>query len=374
MRYSAPMAPAPDQQAAETAEATAALARAVDAILAHAGEEIVVAAPLGLGKPHRLLNALYARVVSDPARRLRIHTALSLDPPSPHPGLEKRFLAPFLARHFGADFPRLAYAVAQKADALPANVHVEEFYLQSGGALGSRQAQSSYNALNYTHVARTVATLDINLLVHRVAASPDGTQLSLSCNPDLSFDLLDEIARLGKPRPMLVAEMDPNLPFIGGTAAVSREFFDLVVELPGPAPKLFALPRQPVSDAEFAIGLYASTLVRDGGTLQIGIGSLSDALCHALVLRHTLNDDYLAMLDALDPALRDSAVVRDCGGTSVFAEALYGASEMVNDGFMRLRQAGILVRKVLDDHDLMQRVDAGSVDEADRARLDADGH
>src|SRR6188768_1055900 len=106
MRYSAAMHSQPDQQPADSAEASAALARAVDAILARAGQEIVVAAPLGLGKPHRLLNALYARVAADPARRLRIHTALSLDPPSPRPGLEARFLGPFLARHFGADFPR----------------------------------------------------------------------------------------------------------------------------------------------------------------------------------------------------------------------------------------------------------------------------
>jgi acyl-CoA hydrolase len=350
------------------------LEAAVDAILARAGEEIAVAAPLGLGKPHRLLNALYARVAADPARRLRIHTALSLDPPSPRAGLEGRFLAPFLARHFGEDFPRLAYAVAQKADALPANVHVEEFYLQSGGALSSNQAQSSYNALNYTHVARTVATRGIDVMVHRVALSPDGTKLSLSCNPDLSFDLLAEISQIGKPRPLLVGEVDPHLPYVGGSAEVPREFFDHVLELPGPAPKLFALPRQPVSDAEFAIGLYASTLVRDGGTLQIGIGSLSDALCHALVLRHVRNADYLRMLDALDPSLRGSALVEERGGTGPFVEGLYGASEMVNDGFMHLRRAGVLRRTVIADLPRMQRLDAGSADAADRERLERDGH
>jgi acyl-CoA hydrolase len=186
--------------------------------------------------------------------------------------------------------------------------------------------------------------------------------------------LLDEIARLGKARPMLVAEIDPELPYIGGSAEVPRDFFDHVVELPGPAPKLFALPRQPVSDAEFAIGLYASTLVKDGGTLQIGIGSLSDALCHALVLRHVRNADYLRMLDALDPALRNSAVVRGCGGTAPFALGLYGASEMVNDGFMHLRRAGILVRKVIDDLELMKRLEDGSASEDDHARLASDGH
>ena len=352
---------------------TIALASAVDAILARCGPRLEVAAPLGLGKPNRLLNALYARVAADPSLSLRIHTALSLDPPSPSASLEKRFVAPFAARHFGTDFPRLAYTVAQKHDALPANVRVEEFYMQSGAMLGSRMAQSSYNALNYTHVARNVAA-HVGLLVQKVAASPDGTMLSLSCNPDLSFDLLDEVARLGKPRPMLVAEIDPGLPFIGGTAAVPRAFFDHVIELQGPAPMLFALPRQSVSDPEFAIGLYASTLVRDGGTLQIGIGSLSDALCHALILRHTRNTDYLDLLEALSPGLAQRTLVRERGGTAPFVEGLYGASEMVNDGFMRLRQAGILVRQVLDDEDALYRFAAGTATDADRARQQADGH
>jgi acyl-CoA hydrolase len=368
-------APAVDAPAATRVDAHAAgIEAAVDAILARAGDDIRVAAPLGLGKPHRLLNALYARVAADPSRRLHIHTALSLDPPTPSASLEKRFLAPFADRHFGADFPRLAYAVAQKRDALPPNVHVEEFYLQSGAYLASTQGQGAYNALNYTHVARTVATRDVDALVHRVAASPDGTRLSLSCNPDLSFDLLDEIARLGKPRPLLVAELDDALPFIAGGAEVPRAFFDLVVPAATPSDRLFALPRQPVSDAEFAIGLYASALVRDGGTLQIGIGSLSDALCHALVLRHARNPEYLALLDALSPGLRDSAVVRDCGGTAPFAQGLYGASEMVNDGFMHLRRAGILVRQVVDDEAVMQRIVDGTASDADRALVARDGH
>jgi acyl-CoA hydrolase len=347
---------------------------AVDAILARCGPALEAAAPLGLGKPHRLLNALYARVAAVPALSLRLHTALSLDPPTATASLERRFLAPFAARHFGGDFPRLAYTVAQKHDALPPNVHVEEFYVQSGAMLGSTQAQASYNALNYTHVARAVAARGVGLLVQKVAASPDGTRLSLSCNPDLTFDLLDDIARLGKARPMLVAEVDAGLPFVGGTAEVPRDWFDLVVDLPGPAPKLFALPRQPVNDAEFAIGLYASTLVRDGGTLQIGIGSLSDALCHALVLRHARNAEYLALLDALSPGLRELPIVRERGGTAPFAEGLYGASEMVNDGFMRLRLAGILVRQVLDDVPLLRRMAAGEATDDDRARLARDGH
>ena len=341
-------------------------------VLARCGPDLVMAAPLGLGKPHRLLNALYAAVARQPGRSMQLYTALSLTPPTAAPGLERRFLQPFAERHFGADFPALAYALAQRADALPSNVGVEEFYFQSGALLGSHQAQQAHSSLNYTHVARAVAARRPNLLVQKVARD-DAGRISLSCNPDLTFDLIDEVALRGFPRPLLVAEVDPHLPFIGGTAVAPEGYFDLVLDLPGPAPPLFALPRHPVSDAEYAIGLRASTLVRDGGTLQIGIGSLSDALCHALILRHHDNAAYRRVLDALDPALADSAVVRDCGGLGPFEQGLYGASEMVNDGFRALHQAGILRRRVLDDVEAMRRLNAGNATVDDAERLAREG-
>ena len=341
-------------------------------VLARCGPDLVMAAPLGLGKPHRLLNALYAAVAGQPGRSMQLYTALSLTPPTAAPGLERRFLQPFAERHFGADFPALAYALAQRADALPSNVGVEEFYFQSGALLGSHQAQQAHSSLNYTHVARAVAARRPNLLVQKVARD-DAGRISLSCNPDLTFDLIDEVALRGFPRPLLVAEVDPHLPFIGGTAVAPEGYFDLVLDLPGPAAPLFALPRHPVSDAEYAIGLRASTLVRDGGTLQIGIGSLSDALCHALILRHHDNAAYRRVLDALDPALADSAVVRDCGGLGPFEQGLYGASEMVNDGFRALHQAGILRRRVLDDVEAMRRLNAGNATVDDAERLAREG-
>ena len=221
-------------------------------------------------------------------------------------------------------------------------------------------------------MARAVAVRRPNLMVHKVARDASG-RLSLSCNPDLTFDLLDEMALRGLPRPMLVAEVDPGLPFIGGTALAPPGFFDLVLDLPGPAPRLFGLPRHPVSDADHAIGLRASALVRDGGTLQIGIGSLSDALCHALILRHRDNAAYRRVLAALDPAIAESAIVRDCGGLDPFEIGLYGASEMVNDGFRALHQAGILRRRVLDDVEAMRRIEGGHATAADHDRLRREG-
>ena len=346
---------------------------AVETLLASVEGPLHVAAPLGIGKPHRLLNALYARVAQDPSRALHLYTALSLDPPMPANDLQKRFLAPFLSRHFGDDFPRLAYAQAQKRDALPAHIIVEEFYLQSGALLQSRQAQRRYTSLNYTHVARAIAQRGVNCLVQKVAANADGSRLSLSSNTDLTFDAIDAIVARGLPRPLMIAEIDPELPWIENGAAVDADFFDLIVAPPGPYPKLFALPRQPVADAEYAIGFYASALVRDGGTLQIGIGALADALCHALVLRHTDNAAYRRVLQALDPEIERHPAVVASGGLDPFEHGLYGCSEMINEGFRRLVQTGVLRRKVVDDEPLMRRINDGSASDVDRERLEHEG-
>ena len=245
--------------------------------------------------------------------------------------------------------------------------------MQSGALLGSAQAQRAYTSLNYTHAADAVAQRAPHAIVQKVARREGSTRLSLSCNNDITQDTLDAMAARGLPRPLLIAEVDPQLPWLGGTAAVDEGFFDLVVTPPGPYPELFGLPRQPVSDADHAIGLYASALVRDGGTLQIGIGALADALSHALVLRHTDNARYRQVLRALDPTLETHPLVREIGGLEPFATGLYGCSEMLNEGFRRLVQSGVIRRKVHDDLALMQRLANGSAYTADHARLAAEG-
>lgn len=340
---------------------------AVDAVLARIDGALHVGAPLGLGKPHRLLNALHARVEHDPARALHLYTALSLDPPGAGKGLEARFLRPFVERHFGNDFPRLSYVQALRRDALPAHIEVEEFYLQSGALLHSTQAQRRYASLNYTHVAHALADRGVNAIVQKVARSADGARLSLSCNTDLTFDAIDAITARGLPRPLLVAEVDPELPWLDGSASVSVDFFDIVVAPPGPYPKLFGLPRQPVNDTDYAIGFHASTLVVDGGTLQIGIGALADALCHALVLRHVDNAAYRRVLHALGSTHAGDAEL------APFAEGLYGCSEMINEGFRRLVEVGVIRRKVVDDVALMERLARDEATPEDRAKLQREG-
>ena len=328
-------------------------------ILAHAGAHLRLATPLGLGKPNVLLNAIYHRVERDAALKLDIYTALSLARPMPKSDLERRFLEPFLERHFGKIYPDLAWVAAQHANTLPANIRVHEFYLQSGAMLGVAQSQRDYASMNYTHVARDLVGKGINIVVQLIALREEAGQrrFSLACNPDVSQDLLDRIAEAGEPRPLVVGVIHPDLPFIGNEAEVGAKFFDVLLDDPACVHTLFALPRDAVDTAEYALGLHASTLVRDGGTLQIGIGVLSDALVHALLLRHQRNADYRAALAALGNA--GESLSARIGALTPFARGLYGASEMVMDGFMHLARAGILSRRVYDDMAVEQALAAG---------------
>jgi len=314
------------------------------------GPDLRIAAPLGLGKPHGLLNALYRLTANDTTRSLRLYTALSLTRPQPKPGLEARFLEPFLQRHFGADQIDPQYALDQARDALPSNVEVHEFYMQSGALLHSGSAQRNYISQNYTHVARDLVRQDINLLVQLVARreGPDGVHYSLSCNPDLTLDFLRQMQAEGKQRPVCVAVVHPDLPYLGGAAEVAEDYFDIELHT-DTSPPLFALPRLPVDLVEYALGLHASALVKDGGCLQIGIGALSDALVKALLLRHQDNTLWRRALVALDPTGSTHALAAWQGGLAAFPLGLYGASEMVMDGFMHLQRAGVLKRRSWDN-------------------------
>jgi acyl-CoA hydrolase len=339
---------------------------AVDELLSRMGRRILLATPLGIGKPNQLLNALYRRAKADRSIELSIHTALTLQRPTAKSELEKRLLEPIVERVFG-NYPDLEYELDRVAGRLPSNVHVLEFYFVAGKYLTNSVAQRDYISSNYTHVARDLLNRGVNVVVQQVCAGVvDGRpRLSLSCNPDLSLDLLKglrERAKQGRPY-YAIAQINDQLPFMYGDAEVDPQWFDLVVDDPSGNYSLFAPPKLPVNDEEAIIGVYASALVRDGGELQVGIGALGDAVTYALVLRHENNARYIEVLRELGVLDRFESVLREVGDTGVFERGLFAASEMLVDGFMHLYEAGILKRKVYDDMALSRLLNSGRIDE-----------
>ncbi|WP_372821746.1 acetyl-CoA hydrolase/transferase C-terminal domain-containing protein [Pseudomonas parafulva] len=326
--------------------------QAVDQVLARLPAHIHMGLPLGLGKPNAFVNALYARIRSLPERRLTIYTALSLGRPPLGDGLQRRFLEPFVERVF-ADYEELDYLADLRNDTLPANIRVEQFFMQPGSLLHSETAQQDYVSSNYSHAARDINAKGLNLIAQIVAATPERPDhLSLACNPDITLDLLPMIAkrRAAGETILMLGQVHAELPYMPGDAELPTQDFDLLIDTPEQR-RLFCTPNMPVTLQDHCIGLYASTLVRDGGTLQIGIGAMGDAVAAALLARQDDNDAYRALLEDLDLNPWKTLIERE-GGMDAFAQGLYGCSEMFVNGLLALAEAGV-VRRPADEQGVL---------------------
>lgn len=338
--------------------------QAVDDVLARLPAHIHMGMPLGLGKPNLFVNALYRRIAKLPDRALTIYTALALGRPTLGDGLQKRFLEPFIERVFG-DYPELDFLAALRKDSLPSNIHVQQFFMQPGSLLHSLSAQQDYVSSNYSHAARDINAAGLNLVAQLVASSaehPD--RLSLSCNPDITLDLLPMIAKRREAGEtiLVVGQVHSDLPYMPGDAELGMDEFDFLIDEKD-STTLFSTPNMPVGFQDHFIGLHASTLVRDGGTLQIGIGSMGDALTAALLARQADNEAYRLLLTDLD-VYQWAPLISHEGGVAPFARGLYGCSEMFVNGLLVLADAGIVRRKVYPDVATQERANAGTLDEA----------
>jgi hypothetical protein len=310
-------------------------------IIHDVGTDLVVGLPLGLGKANHIVNALYARAAADRAISLTLFSALTLEKPKPSNLLERRFIAPVIERLFGG-YPDLAYADALHAGALPPNIQVIEFFFLAGRWLNVPFAQQHYISANYTHASSYLLARGLNVVTQLVAKRVvDGVaRYSLSCNTDTTLDILRARAQ-GAASFKLVGQVNSELPFMPGAGDLSADEFSAVLDSPETDFPLFAPPSEPISDTKYAIGLQAANLVRDGGTLQIGIGQVSDALAQGLIVRHR---DKTRFHEIMKRLASDVPVAAETTGS--FEKGLYGVSEMLFEAFIALIDAGILKREV----------------------------
>lgn len=326
----------------------------VEKVLERVGKKIVLAIPLAAGKPNQFVNALYNRAKRDSSIKLKIVTALTLNKPQGKSLLEKNFLDPFVERVFG-EYPNLEYEIDRQNNSVPKNIEIMEFYFRAGIMMNNCNAQENYISSNYTHVARDLMDAGVNVIAQIVSPSSDGRQFSLGCNPDVSLDIMESLEGQTDFPVAFVAQVNHQLPFMYGDALVNKDKFHFVIDHPSLDFKIFSTPKMSVSDVDHLIGLYASTLVKDNGELQVGIGSLGDALVYSLLMRHEQNEQYHEILSHLDIKKKFSTVIGKKGNLDPFQLGLFGATEMMVDVFMHLIDRGIVKRRVYD-HLILQRL------------------
>ncbi len=337
----------------------------VDAVLLRLGKTLVVGTPLAAGKPNHLINALYNHAKSDSSIDLTIVSALTLERPKGKSLLERRFLEPLTERLF-ADYPDLEYELDRGRNCVPDNIHIIDFYFPPGKFLNNPQAQQNYISSNYTHVARDMMDRGVNLLLQLIAPGEvDAKQMySLSCNPDVTLDLLRLMRareqRDGTPY-AVVGQVNPELPFMYGDAILAPTEFDYILDNADYYYRIFGPPKTSVPDREHLIGLFVSALIRDEGELQVGIGALGDAVVNALIMREKDNANYRQALMETGALDKFGHLIDRLGGLGIFEQGLFGASEMVIDGFFHLYKAGILKRLVYDDLPIQRLINQGLI-------------
>src|ERR1700719_5140445 len=99
------------------------VAECVESTLSRVGPDIVLALPLGIGKPNPLANEFYRSALRDPTIDLTILTALSLLKPVARSALEARLLTTLAARVVGT-YVEPEYARAMQTGTVPPNIRI----------------------------------------------------------------------------------------------------------------------------------------------------------------------------------------------------------------------------------------------------------
>ena len=157
---------------------------------------------------------------------------------------------------------------------LPASIS-----LSSYGALGrlrdlSRQGRLTVVPCSYSALPRLFAEGALPSDVGLVQVSPpdqDG-YCTLGVGADYSADAIAHT-------PVLIAEVNQRMPASRGTPRLPLSRFRAVIETDRPLPEA---PERPPDDTQRAIGRHVATLVEDGDTIQLGVGTLPSAILQAL--------------------------------------------------------------------------------------------
>ncbi|MEL7186346.1 MAG: acetyl-CoA hydrolase/transferase C-terminal domain-containing protein, partial [Pseudomonadota bacterium] len=316
------------------------------AVVEQVGPDVVLGLPIGIGKATHVADALFELVASDASLTLTIFTGLTLEIPEASSDFEQRLLTPLIERWY-ANWPVPRYAQAIASRELPDNIEVHEFYLRPGAFLGDQYVQQRYANINYSQVADELKRLGVNVVAQLVAESVNKPgRYSLGSNPEVTLDLapwFEERRASGLPA-LLVGQVNSNMPYMLGDADLDADAIDLVLSNDNLNYDLFSLPNRRVSDGDYATAMHVASLVRDDGTIQVGIGSLSDAVAHCLALRNTDPERFAAVLAQLpggSGAKRRGELPIE---TSPFSQGLYSSTELLSDALFSLFEQGVVKR------------------------------
>jgi len=155
------------------------------------------------------------------------------------------------------------------------------------------------------------------VLIH--TSVPRGGKVSLGIEVNILPAAIERVRARGG---LVVAQVNPNMPYTFGDGEISVDQIDLALEVDEPLPT--HTPRPP-TEAEGLIGQQVAAFAGDGATLQLGIGQIPDVAAAELVGRHHLGIWSEMISDAVMTLERAGALDVD---RPIAASFLFGSPEL----------------------------------------------
>ncbi len=167
-----------------------------------------------------------------------------------------------------------------------------------------QEGYADYTPIFLSEIPRMIRSGRIPVDVALVTLSPPDRHGFCSLGVDVAVNR----AGIGACK-VLIAEINPRMPHTHGNSFVHVDRIDAMVEVDRPLPELIFPKSDDVADR---IGRYVADLVEDGSTLQMGIGSIPDAVVAHLGDKRDLGIHTEMFSDGVIPLIEKGVINCRC--------------------------------------------------------------
>jgi acyl-CoA hydrolase len=156
---------------------------------------------------------------------------------------------------------------------LEGHVRHKAFFIGPNARAAVQQGRADFTPVFLSEIPALLRdTLPVDVALVQISPPDRHGYCSLGVSVDIVRAAVDT-ARV------IVAEVNPRMPRTHGDAFLPLDRVTHLVNVDHPIPEL---PADPIGEVERAIGRHVASLVRDGATLQTGIGAIPNAVLAAL--------------------------------------------------------------------------------------------
>lgn len=188
-----------------------------------------------------------------------------------------------------------------------------------GPGMRDAGARLDYLPMRLSLVPRLFATIRPPDVVLLHASPPRDGRISLGIEVNVLVAAVERVRERGG---LVVAQLNPRMPFTLGDAVLPQEAVDLAIEA---EEELVSPPERPGHERAERIAKLVAGLIGDGSTLQLGIGQVPDATLLELRERRGLSVWSEMISDGIMELDRNGALDR---GRPIVCSFLFGSPEL----------------------------------------------